>query len=69
MATTSSSAILASFGLVSTSIFSSLTGWIYLIAGVFVAWWAIESIYLLFFSDYPERAKKLRDKGINVDLF
>jgi hypothetical protein len=69
IATSTANNIFSQFGIVSTSVFSSASAWLYLIAGLFVAWFMIESIQLIFFSDYPRRAKELRKKGVKSDLF
>jgi hypothetical protein len=69
LATTTAKALLSNFSLVSSNVFTSFESWLFLIAGIMVAWFMVSSIKLLFFSDYPKKAKKLRDEGYKSDLF
>lgn len=49
---------LTGFSEVSTSIFSSASAWLYLVAGLMVAWFIIESLTLIF-GDTMERNARL----------
>ena len=66
---TTASDLYSAIGTISSDIFSGLRPYLFVICGIFIAWYAIEEIRFWFFSDYPERARKLREKGIKGDLF
>lgn len=55
IATSTTNSVFSQFGTVSSSIFSSFQGWLFLIAGLMVAWFMVESIKLIFFSDVMKR--------------
>jgi len=61
IATSTTNNIFSQFGAVSSSIFSSFQGWLFLIAGLMVAWFVIESL-LLIFGDTMKRNAKLEKK-------
>ena len=56
-ATSSAIELYASVGTVSTSIFSSFSAYLYLILGILIAWFIIQTLYN-FFKEYMEKDKK-----------
>ena len=63
IATSTTNSVFSQFGTVSSSIFSSFQGWLFLIAGLMVAWFVIESIKLVFFSDIMKRNRELDERA------
>jgi len=64
IATSTTNNIFSQFGTVSSSVFSSLSAWLYLLVGIMVAWFMVESL-LLIFGDIMERNDKLKEKQKN----
>jgi len=64
IATSTANNIFSQFGTVSSSVFSSLSAWLYLLVGIMVAWFMVESL-LLIFGDIMERNVKLKEKQKN----
>jgi len=64
LATSTVNNIFSQFGTVSSSVFSSFSAWLYLICGIMIAWFIIESLLLLFGdtmrrnAEWEERQKK-----------
>jgi hypothetical protein len=56
-ATSSAIELSASVGTISTSVFSSFSGYLYLILGILIAWFIIQTIYN-FYKDFIEKDKK-----------
>lgn len=56
-ATSSAIELSASVGTISTSVFSSFSGYLYLILGILIAWFVIQTIYN-FYKDFIEKDKK-----------
>lgn len=52
----------ASVGSISLSVFDSFSGWLYIVCGLFVGWYIIESIMLLFFVYSKEEREKRKNK-------
>jgi hypothetical protein len=65
---TTANSLYSAIGAISSDIIAGLAPYLYVVAGIFVAWFAISEI-MFWFSDYPERAEKLKEKGIRGELF
>jgi hypothetical protein len=61
---TTANNLYSAIGSISSDIVSGALPYIYVICGIFVAMYAIDEIHFWFFSDYPERIKKLKEKGV-----
>lgn len=55
--TSTTNNIFSQFGVISSSIFSSFSAWLYLVLGLLIAWYIIYKIYSLF-KDFIEKEKK-----------